>query len=275
MHTPGGPAASIVADVPHAVSEYDQLGMNFFQSWQIAIPQLVPAVGLSLAFAFLAWGSRAVTAGAAFCGILLSLILCLAAGPAALLPIIVVFLLALISTRTGRRKKERLGTAERRHGRGALQILANVGVAAICAAPLLFVAHGRFLLLAGASASLAEAAGDTVSSELGQAFGHRPLLITTLRQVAPGENGGITIVGTVFSLLAAALVCLSCEWANLLLPQFFWTAFSAAFFGTIVDSLLGATLERPGRLGNNAVNFSGTAFAAALTISVLFIHRWL
>jgi uncharacterized protein (TIGR00297 family) len=265
----------MVADCsPQVISEYDDLGMNLLQSWPIAIPQLVPAAGLSVAFAFLAWGLRAVTAGAALTGVLLTIILCVAAGPAALLPIMVVFLLTTVTTRIGRRKKERLGTAERR-GRGALQILANVGVAALCAAPLLFVAHARFLLLAGASAALAEAAGDTVSSELGQAFGRRPMLITTLRQVAPGDNGGVTIIGTLFSLIASAIVCLSCVWANLLLPQFFWTAFSAAFFGTLVDSLLGAILERPDRLGNNSVNFSSTAFSAALTIGVIFIHRWL
>jgi uncharacterized protein (TIGR00297 family) len=249
--------------------------MNLLQSWQIAIPQLVPAVGLSTAFAFLAWGLRAVTAGAALTGVLLTIIFCLAAGPAAILPIVVVFLLTLITTRIGRRRKERFGTAERRHGRSALQILANVGVAAMCAAPLLVTSHARFILLAGASAALAEAAGDTVSSELGQAFGRRPLLITTMGRVTPGANGGVTVIGTVFALLAAFVVCLSCEWANILMPQYYWTAFSAAFFGTLVDSLLGATLERPGRLGNNGVNFCSTAFSAALAIGVLFVHRWL
>jgi uncharacterized protein (TIGR00297 family) len=283
MRTLAAPAATAVAVCPkRANSEYDQLGMNLFQSWPIAIAsspasilQLLPTVGLSVAFAILAWGLRAVTVGAAFIGALLTIVLCLAAGPTALLPVLVVFLLTLLTTRIGRRKKERLGTAERRHGRGALQILANVGVPALCAAPLLFVSHPRFILLAGASAALAEAAGDTVSSELGQTFGPRPLLITTLREVVPGANGGITILGTIFSMLASAIVCLSCEWANLLRPQYFWTAFSAAFFGTIVDSLLGATLERPGRLGNNAVNFSSTAFSAALAITVLFFfHRW-
>ena len=46
----------------------------------------------------------------------------------------------------------------------------------------------------------------------------------------------------------------------------------AAFLGTLLDSLLGATLERPGRLGNNAVNFTSTAFSAALAILVLFLR---
>ncbi|HVJ06082.1 MAG TPA: DUF92 domain-containing protein [Candidatus Saccharimonadales bacterium] len=248
--------------------------MIFLQSWQIAIPQLVVAVGLSVAFAFLAWGLRAVTAAAALTGVFLSVVLCLAAGPAALLPIATVFFLTFLTTRAGRRRKERYGTAEGRHGRAASQILANIGVAGICAAPVIFTTHARYILLAGVSAALAEAAGDTVSSELGQAFGRRPLLITTLRQVSPGENGGITIIGTTLAIIAAGVVCVSCVWANLLLLPYFWTAFSAAFFGTLVDSLLGATLERPGRLGNNGVNFTSTAFSAALAIGVLFLHRW-
>ena len=199
------------------------VGMNLFQSWPTAIPQLISAIGLSMALALLAWGLRAVTIGAALTGVLLTLVLCLAAGPAALIPVAIVFLLTLITTRIGRRKKERLGTAEPRHGRGARQILANVGVAAICAAPLIFVAHARFILLAGASAALAEAAGDTVSSELGQAFGGNPRLITTWRKVAPGQDGGITLAGTILALAAIIVVCLGCEWANLLIPRFYWT----------------------------------------------------
>jgi uncharacterized protein (TIGR00297 family) len=274
MRSPGAFAASTVASCPlWAISEYDELGMNVFQSWQFAIPPLIPAAGLSVAFAFVAWGLRAVTLGAAVTGVFLTIILCLAAGPAALVPIIVVFLLTLIGTRVGRRKKERLGTAERRHGRGPLQILANIGVATICAAPLIFVAHARYLLLAGACAALAEAAGDTVGSELGQAFGNSPRLITTWRLVTPGQDGGITPIGTFFSLCAILIVCGACQWSRLLMPQFYWTTFCAAFFGTIVDSVLGATLERPGRLGNNAVNFVSTAFAAGIAIGVLFLQR--
>src|ERR1019366_1116992 len=62
-----------------------ELGMNVFQSGQYTILQsailpLVPAIGLSLALAFFAWGLRAVTAAAALAGVVLTVVLCVAAG---------------------------------------------------------------------------------------------------------------------------------------------------------------------------------------------------
>ena len=248
-------------------------GMIVSLSWPGALLSLLPAIVLPAALAFLAWTLRAVTAVAAFTGGFLALVLYLAAGPNALLPVLAVFLLTYFSTRIGHHKKERLGTAERNRGRGAAQVLANVSVAAICAAPLIFTNHPRYILLAGASAALAEAAGDTVSSELGQAFGGTPRLITNLRRVPAGSDGGITIPGTIFAFLAAAFICLACQSAGLLLPESYWPVLIAGFLGTLLDSLLGATLERPGRLGNNSVNFASTAFSAALTILVLFVRR--
>jgi uncharacterized protein (TIGR00297 family) len=247
-------------------------GMIVFPSWPGTMLSLLPAIALPFALALLAWTLRAVTAAAALTGGFLALVLYLAAGPTALLPVLAVFVLTYFSTRIGHRKKTRLGTAEPRQGRGPAQILANVSVSAICATPLIFVDHPRYILLAGLSAALAEAAGDTVSSELGQALGGTPRLITTLRRVPTGSDGAITLPGTVFAFLAAAFICLACQSAGLLLPDTYWTVLMAAFLGTLLDSLLGATLERPGRLGNNSVNFASSAFSAALAIVVLFLQ---
>ena len=273
MLTPGDSAATAVHRQRRFQGTID-LSMNLFQSWQQATPQTFIAIGLASVLAFAAWGARSLTASAAAMGFLLTTLFCLAVGPGALIPIATVFALTVLTTRIGRRKKERLGTAERKHGRGALQILANVGVPVICTAPLLFIAHAHFLLLAGACAALAEAAGDTVSSELGQALGGHPRMITTGRRAAIGQDGAITGAGTLCSLVAIFLVCESCAFVHLLLPQFYWTVFAAAFLGTVIDSLLGATLERPGLLGNNSVNFTSSAAAAAIAIGVLFAERW-
>ncbi len=249
--------------------------MSTLPYWMAGMPQLLIVAGLTVIFAAWAWGARAITGAAAATGTVITLVLCAAAGPGALAVIAVVFLLTHFSTRTGRHKKERLGSMEKKDGRGPMQMLANLGPSALCAAPLLFTPHARWLLLAATSAALAEAAGDTVSSELGQVFGRRPRLITTLRPVKVGVNGGITAVGTGLAAGAVLLTCWVCEWANMLAPGYYWTVAAAAFAGTLMDSLLGATLERPGRLGNNSVNFTSSAFAAAVALVALVARRWM
>ncbi len=249
--------------------------MSSLPYWMAALPQLLIVAGLTVIFAAWAWGARAITGAAAVTGTGITLVLCAAAGPGALAAIGVVFLLTHFSTRTGHRRKERLGACEKRAGRGPRQMLANLAPCALCATPLLFTSHARWLLLAATSAALAEAAGDTVSSELGQVFGRRPRLITTLQLVQPGKDGGITAAGTLFCVGAILLTCWACQVSNLLAPAYYWTAAGAAFAGTLMDSLLGATLERPGRLGNNSVNFTSSAFAAAVALLALAARRWM
>jgi uncharacterized protein (TIGR00297 family) len=120
-------------------------------------------------------------------------------------------------------------------------------------------------------AVLAEAAADTVSSEIGQAFGGRPRLIITLRPVEPGTNGGITLLGTAAGIAAACLVA-GCG-ASFLFPpggwRLFWVAAAGGLFGLFFDSLLGATAERRGWLNNDLVNFLSTLSAALAALAIL------
>jgi uncharacterized membrane protein len=46
-------------------------------------------------------------------------------------------------------------------------------------------------------------------------------------------------------------------------------AFAAGVLGLFFDSLLGATLERRGWIGNDLVNFASTAFAAGISLVAL------
>ena len=66
--------------------------------------------------------------------------------------------------------------------------------------------HSSTGLLAACLAAMAEAAADTVSSEIGQVFGGRPRMITTLKPVDPGIDGGITLAGSSTGIAAAAIV---------------------------------------------------------------------
>jgi uncharacterized protein (TIGR00297 family) len=172
-----------------------------------------------------------------------------------------VFALTWISTRFGYRRKEKLGTAEKRDGRTALQVLANLAVAAGCAGLSAIAAKAVFLL--AVSAALSEAAADTVSSELGQARSARARLITTWEEVAAGTDGGVSWAGTLAGITAAVVVSCVCVLTRLVPFRWLGISIVAALAGMIADSYLGALLERRKLLNNDAVNFLGTLVAAS------------
>jgi uncharacterized protein (TIGR00297 family) len=122
-----------------------------------------------------------------------------------------------------------------------------------------------------ALAALAEAAADTVSSEIGQVLGGRPRMITTLRAVEPGTDGAVSIAGTLAGLLAAAIVAGAGSWALRGDFALFKLSCAGAVFGLLFDSLLGATFERVGWLNNDAVNFLSTASALAFALLMLTV----
>jgi uncharacterized protein (TIGR00297 family) len=204
---------------------------------------------------------RGVSFSGAIAGAAICFLLYAAAGPGAFVALVSVFALAWLSTRFGYRRKEKLGTAEKLDGRTALQVLANLAVAAICAAVSAFTV-GKAAWLLAVSAALAEAAADTVSSELGQARNEKARLITTWQEVPAGTNGGVSWAGTVAGIVAATAVSWVCVLAGLVPAKWLGISIGAAIAGMVVDSYLGALLERRALLNNDAVNFLGTLIAA-------------
>jgi uncharacterized protein (TIGR00297 family) len=263
-------------------------GTNLFfscQSWFAFAPAFALwTLGISTLLGLITWRLRAATPFAALTGavIIASLMFSTATPPwqpwrTAMVPTLAVSVLAFAATRIGRQKKERLGIAEARRGRKASQIAANLGFAALAVSgPAQWWLvdrpwfpshpHATASFFAMTLAALAEAAADTVSSEIGQVFGGRPRMITTLRLAEPGSNGAISLAGTLAGILAAGFIALVGTWAL----RGDWLLFSlsalGAVFGLLFDSLLGATLEAWGWLNNDLVNFLSTASAAACAI---------
>lgn len=258
--------------------------------WVTQLPSVaIWTVGASLLLALVVLKLRAATLAGAVTGAVItaSLMFSTVTFPykpwqTALPPVLAVSVLAWVATKMGREKKERLGTAEKRHGRSAAQVAANLGVAALVCFDLVqswlidthWFSGGRLVpvtLIAPCLAALAEAAADTVSSEIGQVLGGRPRMITTLRAVDAGTDGAISLAGTLAGVVAAGIVAGIGTWAMRGSLGVFWVSCAGGVFGLLFDSLLGATLERRGWLNNDAVNFLSTASAAGFALGVLAV----
>ncbi|CAG8445510.1 6488_t:CDS:2 [Ambispora gerdemannii] len=93
--------------------------------------------------------------------------------------------------------------------------------------------------------------GDTWASEIGVLHKDWPILITTLKKVPPGTNGGVSPLGLVASLFGGFVIGIvafvslglsgGCDrWMWELIP----IASLAGFIGSLVDSVLGATVQK-------------------------------
>ena len=222
------------------------------------------AAVVTLIFAILGRLVHGVTISGAFAGAIVCFAIYAGVGPGAFLTVVFVFAVTWLATRLGYRRKLRLGTAEKKDGRRASQVLANLAVAGACAAGYGYLR--KDVLLLGMAAALAEAAADTVSSEVGQLSLREARLITTWQAVPAGTDGGVSWIGSLAGVAAAAAVGVVCFLTGTIPGRWVGLAIVAGAAGMIADSYMGALLERRGLLNNDAVNFLGTAIAAFVAI---------
>lgn len=203
-----------------------------------------------------------LTTSAAATGGALGLLIYLGSGFTGLALLALFFALGTATSGWRVADKRRLGLAEENKGRRtAGQVVANAGVAGLLgllAWQFPPVAPLSRLMLAG---SFAAATADTLSSELGNVYGRRYYNILTGRPDTRGLNGVVSLEGTALGLAGSAVLaaayCLGFGWG----PALGWLLV-AGTAGNLIDSVLGATLERRGWLGNNAVNFLNTLTGA-------------
>jgi uncharacterized protein (TIGR00297 family) len=211
------------------------------------------------------------------------------------------FVSSVVLSRIGKRaKRERLRDIGKTGARDAAQVLANGGIAAICAfAAGLDRAHAG-LWIAGFCGAFAAAAADTWGTEIGTLARGEPRSIWTLRKVPVGISGGITLPGTLAEIAGAATIALVATSLPELVARGATThlgfaAFGGGVAGALVDSLLGGSLQtlrycpQCSRLtelephfcgantrvlrgatffGNDAVNFACTFAGAAVAIAL-------
>ena len=235
---------------------------------------LVDAVGaaawwmaaLNIAVALAGLAARTVTPAGAITGAIIGTVILVGAGVGGWVVLMAAFLCAAVTTRLGHARKAAAGIAEERGGRrGPGNAIANTGIAAFAA----FVAAGMvdpapaFLALV---AALATSGSDTVASEVGKAWGRTTVLVTSFRRVPQGTSGAISLYGTLAGVASAAALAAAGAWLGLVPMAAVPVVTVAATVASLLEGVLGATLEARGMLTNDAVNFVNSAMGAALAM---------
>ena len=235
----------------------------------VALDRLPAALAFNAAVAWAGHRVRTVSLSGAVIGALIGIAIYLGLGWRGWALLLATFIAASVASRLGIKRKVLLDIAEERGGRrGAGNAIANTGVAAIAAVLALTGGDAASARLAFAAA-LAAGGSDTIASEIGKAWGRRTWSVTSLRRVPPGTSGAMSLEGTTAGLagafgLGAVAVALGLTPASLL-----WTIVAGATAGSLLESWLGATLEAPGILNNDMLNFINTAAAALAALAIM------
>jgi uncharacterized protein (TIGR00297 family) len=126
--------------------------------------------------------------------------------------------------------------------------------------------HRDAVLLAFVAA-LTSGASDTVASEIGKAWGRRTFLVTRLTRVRPGTPGAVSLEGTAAGVVAALGLAALALALGLVHGNAVWFVVIGATAGAFVESGLAATLEGPGIVNNDMLNFVNTAVAALVALA--------
>ncbi len=231
---------------------------------------LVIGLVVNVALALAAYASGGVGRAGAIVGTLLGTTIWAFAGWPAFLLLFAFFVLGTAATRLGYESKRAAGIAQEKEGRrGPGNALSKTSVPALAAILTATTPYPAVFALALAGA-FATAAFDTVSSEIGKAFGRRTFLITTLRPVPRGTDGAVSLEGTLAGLGAALAVGGLGAATGLYGGGGVLVVAIAALVATTLESLVGATLEKRGLLDNDAVNLlnslAGASLAALLAV---------
>jgi uncharacterized protein (TIGR00297 family) len=221
---------------------------------------------------------KKLTVPAALTGVVLGWTIYAGGGFTGLAMMTVFFILGTAATSWKKSLKQSIrGNAAHESTRTAAQVIANAGVAAISGLLIVIYPAHRSLLLMAMAGSLSAAAADTLASELGMVYGRRFYHILTGRPDEKGLDGVISLEGLLIGAGAAAVIALVYILGQYApgqglrpIPGVFLLLIGSGTLGNLTDSVLGAALERKGRLSNDAVNFCST-LAAALAAGALTV----
>jgi len=230
---------------------------------------------ICIILALLAYGLRALDWIGSLTALIIGLIVGVFGGLPWLIVLVIFLFVSFAATKYKYNFKSSIGKAEGKKGeRRWNNVIANGTIPALIAVLSSFVLPkeiGGVLFITAISA----ATSDTLASEIG-IMSDRVYLITNMKKVERGVNGGVSVLGTNAAFFGALFISLT-GWIILLafsvLPKskyLILIPILIGFLGCQIDSILGATLE--GKiLTKDTVNLVSIGAGALIAGAIIWI----
>ena len=188
--------------------------------------------------------------------------------------VVIYLLFGSLVTKIGYKFKSQNGIAEKRGGRRGPENVWGSSATGLFFAVMVKLNFANLLFYKiGFAASFAAKLADTFGSEIGKRYGSNTYLITTLRKVDRGTEGGVSLEGTIASALgsifmSSIMLALSIITSK---DQFVIVSISG-FLATISESIIGAKFQEKYKLSNELVNAIQTSISSIIAIFILIFY---
>lgn len=158
-------------------------------------------------------------------------------------PILTFFILSSVLSKIRKKHNAEIELCFEKSGvRDHWQVLANGGLGFIWIIAYTYTSNELFYLMN--IASLAAVCADTWATEIGTYKKNITYNILNFHPVEQGRSGGVSVPGTFGSILGSTAIAFSgLAWTELGTFEYFLIIISAGLFGSIVDSIIGATIQ--------------------------------
>jgi len=211
--------------------------------------RFLAAFVLATLVSLLAWKLHTLTSDGAIAATLIGTIVAGAGGWWSGLLLMLFFITGSLWSKLG---KDRTSTVRQQRGarRDATQVIANGGIPAILMLAGWLLDSGSLVI--AAIASIGAATADTWATELGRLSRAVPRSIVSWRRVPPGTSGAVSLPGTTATACGSLLIAtvagigIASNWlpASSGSVAVFAVVGVAGFAGSVIDSLLGATIQQ-------------------------------
>ncbi len=210
---------------------------------------LITAIILNVLLGLAAWKKGTVSNGGCITGIITGTAIYFFGGLLSWILLVTFFISSSLLSLYKKSQKTGLEIIHQKNERrDSIQVAANSFLTCIFSILYFFSGDPAFLIIV--AVSLAASNADTWASELGVLSRKEPVSIITLKKVPPGTSGGVSLAGFIASLAGSSVIAgvfsLLAPHLDLLIridSKVIIFIISGGFLGSIVDSILGATLQ--------------------------------